>query len=77
MSRNDIKKSKRIRAVILAPRFHVLIHNDCGGGKPSMLTRLNEAARKKWTDVSVEFEAWKFKLGDSSPRDFEFSKVCG
>jgi hypothetical protein len=76
LSRNDIKKCKRIRAVILAPRFHVLIHNECGSGKPSMLTRLSEAARRTWTDVPVEFETWQFKVGDNS-NDFEFTKACG
>ena len=49
--------------MILAPRFHVLIHNECGSGKPSMLTRLSEAARRTWTDVPVEFETWQFKVG--------------
>jgi hypothetical protein len=71
LSREHVKRCTRIRIVLLAPRFHVLIHSECCSA-PSMLTSLNKAARREWAVVPVEFEAWTFR-----PLDFEFTEACG
>jgi hypothetical protein len=74
---DQILLCKKIRAVILAPDLHPLVHNPRGSNGGNIFARLNEAAELKWHDKPVQFEIWTLGVDESTiPADFTFSPVA-
>jgi hypothetical protein len=67
VSPDHAKSAKRVRAVLMAPRFHPLLEH------PDLIPKLNEAARSQSGLVPLSFEQWKidYRPDRAAPPKFE------
>jgi hypothetical protein len=67
VTRDDILGCSNIRAVLIAPRMHPLIHN------PAIFQKLNAALAEHWHDKPVTFETAQIKsIPNNADEDFGF-----